>query len=414
MARSRHVKKSLTVKDLKALCKQKGIKGYSSWNKEKLENECLNSRRQPRRNMRNSVKRRSRRYPKRSIRRSSRTSRKRGQRRNSRRSKRNSLVKIDTKKGYCPICMEDNIDVVVGKCEHAIACKDCYKEMLKNPNPKGEILCPQCRKIIDVISPPKQQKVGRNPQGGGGGQGGSPPQFRLQRLVGSLWPLQNILFLSLLCANNKMDMKKGSRVADGTKVVKASYRNFYTKISFIYGKVLGYINAPGDINIKVFPPDFPSGYAGAEDQTPFGVNWNFLSEATENNRLVHTNNILINFKKWLNNELDTGAVMIQMQKIVDALPNDIFVIQEKYKKDDLKLSKILSGNLKEWLHGDKPLVTNVNDLVNLLFARNPMTSYGRARIVLEFLMEKNIIIKDLPRVSKEFVENLLKDLIQTF
>jgi hypothetical protein len=49
-----------TVKELRELCKQKGIKGYSSWNKEKLENECLNSSRvQQRKKLRKSSRRRS-------------------------------------------------------------------------------------------------------------------------------------------------------------------------------------------------------------------------------------------------------------------------------------------------------------------------------------------------------------------
>ena len=38
------LKNKLSVKDLRDLCKKKGIKGYSKWKKSELEQHCLNTR----------------------------------------------------------------------------------------------------------------------------------------------------------------------------------------------------------------------------------------------------------------------------------------------------------------------------------------------------------------------------------
>ena len=57
---------------------------------------------------------------------------------------------MENTKESCIICFEENQEKILFDCNHSI-CLFCYSKLLENDN----VICPICRKIIDIPVKPK-------------------------------------------------------------------------------------------------------------------------------------------------------------------------------------------------------------------------------------------------------------------
>ena len=61
---------------------------------------------------------------------------------------------MENTKESCIICFEENQEKILFDCNHSI-CLFCYSKLLENDN----VICPICRKIIDIPVKPKSSYV---------------------------------------------------------------------------------------------------------------------------------------------------------------------------------------------------------------------------------------------------------------